>query len=282
MTYSPSSNIETTPIGIEHLTKFYHDASNLTNRTTASFDITNVANFDANLSAAFLAINYKLYHSHQIPSRFNIGNGHGIFYRNGLISHMSGHGNNNENIDNRESTIPLRTYSTAEDDNFSAYIKAEFLKHRGLDGLPLTKKNIIKDHYLEIFTNVDLHANTIAPIFVCGQFYPANKALKFTLADLGQGFLPAISAKQSAITDEKTAIIWATKDRNTTKDPSSGPGGTGLKDLKQYCFDNNGSLQICCGTGFVTFTAGRPIPIENNLRYPFPGTLINIIFRNIF
>jgi len=279
MNYSLNSNIETNAIGVDLLTKFYHDAKKLPNWTTASFDISNVGNFDANLSAAFLALNYKLYHSHKVPSRFTIGQGHSIFYRNGLISHMSGHGNNNNYLDDRESTIPLRTYKTEDDEHFSAYIKSEFLKHRGLDGLSLAKKNIVKDHYLEIFTNVDLHAKTTAPIFVCGQFYPANNALKFTLADLGQGFLPAISAKQSSITDEKTAIIWATTDKNSTKDPLHGPGGTGLKDLKQYCYDNNGSLQICCGTGFVTFTAGRAI--ESTLRFAFPGTLINIIFRNI-
>ena len=279
-TFIPTSpNIETNNIGIEQLTSFYAAASKMSRNQTITLDISNVNNFDANLSAIFLALNYKLFRTHSIKSRIELTKGQGIFFRNGLISHLSGKGNDNQHIDDRESTIPLRTYGSTSEDEFCSYIKSEFLKHRGLVNVPQEKKNIIKDHYLEIFTNVDLHANTVAPIFTCGQFFPANNALKFTLVDLGNGFLPAINAKQSLIKDDKSAIIWATTDFNSTKDPQFGPGGTGLKDLKKYCYENNGSLQICSGTGFVTFVSGRAV--EYSMKNPFPGSLINIIFRNI-
>lgn len=278
--YVPNTTIiETNHIGINQLTDFYANAKSLSTYSTTEYDISSLTNFDANLAAVFLALNYKLFNTHKVKSRFKIGQGQGIFFRNGLTSHLSGYGNNNQHIDERESTIPLRTYTTTSDEEFCNYIKYEFLKHRGLVNVPHQKRNTIKDHYLEIFNNVDLHAKTNAPVFTCGQYFPDKRLLKFTLVDLGNGFLKPINQKQPNIKDDKMAIVWATMDNNTTKSPIYGPGGTGLKDLKRYCFENDGSLHICSGSGYVTFIGGKAI--EYQLSNPFPGSIINIIFRNI-
>lgn len=122
------------------------------------------------------------------------------------------------------------------------------------------------------------HANIKHPIFACGQYFPEKNLLKFTLVDLGDGFLKKISIKTNGkINDYKSAIVWATTDTNTTRDNNL--GGTGLKDLKKYCDDNNGSLHICSGDGYVNFLKDKTF--ESKLKTPLDGSLINIILRKI-
>jgi hypothetical protein len=99
--------------------------------------------------------------------------------------------------------------------------------------------------------------------------------------DLGVGFLKKISITTNGkVNNDRSAIIWATEGLNTTKDKIVfGPGGTGLKDLKSYCSANNGSFHICSGTGYVNMIGNKTL--EHTLKTPFPGTIINIILRNI-
>jgi hypothetical protein len=275
--YIPTpSTLSTDHIGIETLIDFYHKAAN--GICQAKLDISSLNEMDANLSAVLLAISQKLYHLHNKRCFIELGKGHGIFLRNGLISHLQGNGNNNTFIDDRNTTVPLRTYLPTDDEAFSRYIKNDFLKHRSLENIPFAKKKEIDGHYCEIFANVDQHANSQLPIFTCGQYFPQKQTLKFTLVDLGVGFLSPIANKtKNQINTDNSAIIWALTDRHTTSDNDL--GGFGLKDLRDYCYNNHGSLQICSGNGYINFINGRPL--EKTLKNPFPGTIVNIIFRNI-
>ena len=55
--YVPDTNIiETNYIGINHLTNFYANAMSLAPYSTTEYDISSLTNFDANLSAVFLAL----------------------------------------------------------------------------------------------------------------------------------------------------------------------------------------------------------------------------------
>lgn len=111
--------------------------------------------------------------------------------------------------------------------------------------------------------------------------FPKKRILKFTLVDLGEGFLKKIFEKTNQeIKTDNSAIIWSTYDLNTTKDTAKfGPGGTGLKELKKYCEDNNGSLHICSNSGYVNFMKNHTM--EHTLQHPMYGSFINLIFRNI-
>lgn len=271
--------IETNFQGIEELMKFYGFASQFT-FASIELDLTSVNHIDANLSALIMALAHKLKHSNKIwifilfPSHMN------VFFRNGLISHLKGEGNLNIYGDNRESTIPLRAFDKDDDDNYCRYLKNEFLGHRGLDNLSRSIKDNLQSHFSEIFTNVALHANPLLPIYSCGQYFPEKNVLKFTLIDLGNGFLEKIGHKTNGnIKDDKSAIIWATQSLNTTKDSNFGPGGLGLKELKKYCENNNGSFHICSGSGYVNMIGNKTV--EYNLKTPLNGSLINLIFRNI-
>lgn len=271
--------IETNYQGIDELMKFYDFASQFTN-TSIALDLTSVNHIDANLSALIMALAHKLRYQYknwifvQFPPHMN------VFFRNGLLSHLQGNGNKNNYEDNRESTIPLKAFDKEDDDSYCRYLKTEFLGHRSLDNLSRTVKDNLQSHFSEVFTNVALHANPILPIYSCGQYFPEKNVLKFTLIDLGNGFLDKIRLKTNGnVSDDKSAMIWATQNLNTTKDSNFGPGGLGLKELKKYCENNNGSFHICSGSGYVNMIGNKTI--ENNLKIPLQGSLINLIFRNI-
>ena len=273
-------SLETNPIGVDELMRFYQYASSLS-YTSVTLNISRTNHVDANLSALIIALSHKLQLERKVRVFVELGDGKGVFLRNGLISHLQGKGNNNKYSDDRQSTIPLTSFSPDEDENYCEYLHTQFFSHRGLDNVPNKVKEALRTHYIEVFTNVSLHANTKLPVFTCGQYFPEKNQLKFTLIDLGEGFLPKIkNSTNSQVSDDRTAIIWATEGVNSTKDKNRfGPGGTGLKEIKNYCNNNNGSLHICSGSGYVNMLKNKTI--EHTLPMRFPGSIINIIMRNI-
>jgi len=273
--------LETNYIGLREILKFYDFAKNF-RYTTVVLNIEESNNIDANLSCVILAIAHKLFDERKVKVFLEIDpKKQNVFFRNGLISHLQGQGNNNKYYDERQSTISLKTFNKYEDDNYCDYLVKDFFSHRGLSNLNRSIKENLKTHYLEIFNNVELHANTEFPVFTCGQYFPEKNVLKFSLIDLGDGFLRKIKDYTSGkISDDNSAIIWATEKTNSTKNREIyGPGGTGLKALKKYCNENNGSLHICSGYGYVNMLAGKTL--EYKLPIYLFGSLINIIFRNI-
>lgn len=275
-----NSSISTDSIGVAEILSFYKNAIKAPTSKIV-FDIQRLSNFDGNMSALLLAVIHRLKTKHrkyvfvEIPSHIN------VLFRNGLVSHLSGNGNSNQYVDDRQSTIPLKSFDLNEDENFSNYLHNDFFGHRGVDNISVNTKRNLCSHFVEVFNNVQIHSNATDPLYTCGQYYPQQALLKFTMVDLGDGFLKKIKNKTNGeICSDDKAIEWALKNTNTTKDYSIyGPGGTGLKDLKAYCEANNGSLQIISGSNMMTFIKGKIV--NNNLNTPFEGAIINLIFRGV-
>lgn len=265
--------------GVARLMEFYRYACGF-KFCSITLDVSLVNHLDANLSALIMAMATKLQVKSNVSLRIKIGKGQDIFLRNGLISHLEGHGNNNRYADDRKSSIALTSFKPFDEDFYRDYLANRFFAHRSLDHIPQEIKDVLRDLYLEVFTNIGLHANTKLPVFACGQYFPVNKALKFTLVDLGEGFLKKIRVStKGRVTKDESAIVWATEGANSTKDKSiHGPGGTGLKELKKYCDTNNGSLHICSGAGYVCFKDRKFI---HCLSTSFRGSIISIVMRNI-
>lgn len=172
--------IETNHLGVNELMKFYAYARKF-RYTSVELNISPVNSMDANLSALLLAISYKLKVENKVNVFILLADNMSVFWRNGLMAHLQGKGNNNPYSDDRESTIPLTTFTVDEDENFCAYLHRDFLGHRGLYNVPSSVKKNLRNHYEEIFVNVVQHANTTYPIFTCGQYFPQKNQLKFTL-----------------------------------------------------------------------------------------------------
>ncbi len=272
--------IETNHAGVSELLKFYSWARQY-RYAGIQLNISPCNSMDANLSALLLAIVHKLKTENKVFVFLITADHMNVFLRNGLIAHLAGKGNINPYTDYRESTIPCTSFDTTDDEGFCGYIRKDFFGHRGMDQIKSTTKITLATHFEEIFVNVLQHANTSYPVFTCGQYFPERNVLKFTLVDLGEGFLKKITEKTNGeVASNNAAILWATYNLNTTKDIKTfGPGGTGLKELKKYCAENDGSLHICSGDGYVNFIKDRTL--EHHLTQPLPGSLINLIFRKL-
>jgi hypothetical protein len=153
--------------------------------------------------------------------------------------------------------------------------------HRGMPkDLTNELKEKINEDLLEVFCNTQFHANTEEPFFVGGQFYPKQGLLKFTMVDLGDGFLPRIKKATGNIDNDLDAILWALQGNSSKIVLEDCPGGLGIKNILKYCQKSNGILQIISGNGFwssdlenTIFEQGRELP------FSFIGSTINICFK---
>lgn len=280
----PAQNfIDTNSLGVAELLSFYSKAV-ASPHSRITYDFQKLSNFDGNMSALLLALIHDLKIKHRKYVRVEIPPHLNVLFRNGLVSHLMGDGNNNKYEDTRQSTIPLKSFDLNEDDPFSYYLHHDFFGHRGIDNISLSTKRVLCGHFVEVFNNVQIHSNSKYPLFTCGQYFPQQSQLKFTMVDLGDGFLKKIKIKtqntaEPILTDNK-AIEWALLNNNTTKNLEEyGPGGTGLKDLKNYCQKNDGSMQIISGSNMMTYIKGKVV--NNKLLHPHQGAIVNLIFRGI-
>ena len=266
--------------GYNQLSKFYHFCLKQPAETSIHLDFANIEWFDGNLCALLWAIVYKLKGTHRhtftadekvIKKRFD------VLFRNGFFQ------SSEPVYDDRQSTIPIQAFNCNDKEAFCNYVDHELLAHRGIPkSLNAELKEKISEDLLEVFCNTHYHANTTDPFFVGGQYYPFQGYLKFTMVDLGDGFLPRVKkATAGEITTNVDAILWALKGNSTKKILEHCPGGLGIKSMYSYCLQNKGVLQIISNNGFwssdlqnTIFEGGR------ELTTPFLGTTINLLFQN--
>jgi hypothetical protein len=265
--------------GNKSLLDFYNFAKKLSNCTiNLNFDGINF--FEANLCALLYAMIYHLKLTRNIKVFIDfktVGRALNVLSRNGFFSHIAGNQFQFKPFDNRDSTIPLSTFSINDADSFCNYIENDFLHQRGLDGIKFTDKEKVKTSYFEIFDNVGIHANTTAPVFVCGQYFPSQSELKLTMVDLGDGFLKKIAAytkDTDRITTAKDAISWAIRGHSTKVDAK---GGTGLKKIFIFCANSGGSFHIVTNDCYYNQTIKSMT--NQTITNHFTGTTIHLIFR---
>ena len=264
-----AGRIKSNATGYKQLIGFYLSCS-VHEDCVVSLDFTSVQWLDGNMCALFMAIIHKLNREKKLSFSIDRKNYSHIkkhmdlLFSNGFLTDYV-------KIPYSNSAVVLTAFGIDEDQKFLNYISHDLLEHRDLKILP-EKRAGIEDNFLEVFSNVQLHAATTEPIFACGQYFPAAGSLHFTLVDLGQGYLPEIERfTKGAVNTAEGAIKWAIEEGNTTK--KDAPGGTGLKNLLKFCNETNGLLSIITGDSYWsnnnTVTA---VPV-------FCGTTIQMIFN---
>jgi hypothetical protein len=194
-----------------------------------------------------------------------------IFKRNGFLSEATP---NEVLIDNKDTTVKMTRFSTDSDGEFYGYIGESLFNHQAFERMPDIKASLM-EHFVEVYANIQTHANTIGPVFACGQYYPMLNQLKFTLVDIGVGFLDPISQfTKGHVNTAKDAIIWALVEKNTTKQDA--PGGLGLTYLKNYCEKNKHGFQIVTNGKCWTNDSSE---LNFWSIADFPGTAINLTFN---
>ena len=268
---SLKGSINTDFVGIQKLYRFYEDAKSY-------FDNTIHINFyelkflDGNLCALFHSMLHKLHISNRlffetdytfIRTKFD------VLARNGFIPNL-------DIQDDQKSTVALHQFSSSNFDDYISYIENELLNHRGMT-LSSTDQDKILDCFIEIFSNIEIHSKTDEPFFACGQYFPQEKMLKFTIVDLGVGFLPAIQHKTGGkISKHEEAIVWALKNRNSTK--ADAPGGLGLTTLQNHFQINGGGMQIVTGDAYWVMSSTTNIGRYKKFTSHGFGSMINLLF----
>jgi len=274
-----NETISTDFAGIISLLNYYNYAKQYKN-VTINLNLDGINFIDANLCAYLYAIVYYLRHSRGIRTYIDfkslVKELH-VLIRNGFTNYIAGNPTTFKPYDNRDTTIPLSHFSQSDADAFCNYIERDFLHQRGLQRLKLIERENIVTSYFEIFDNVGIHANTSEPVFVCGQYFPKQCELKFTLVDLGEGFLKKIAdftKDTERISKSSDAVCWAVRGNSTKKGVM---GGTGLKNIFLFCLRTGGSLQIVTDDCYYTMTERKETTFK--IPNPFRGSAINLIFK---
>ncbi|WP_148289352.1 hypothetical protein [Fibrella aestuarina] len=280
--YPLEGQIRTDFTGFRQLWRLYDTLKDVYDREVF-LDFSELDWFDANLAAVLCALQYKLQTENRLTfvvDHQHIAGKFDVLHRNGCFQP------NEERIqDVRQSTVTSTHFYADQHISYEQYVKNDLFEHRGLADLRNTNRNIatrIRTDLFEVFNNYKTHAQTEAPFFVCGQYYPRDHRVVFTMVDLGVGFLPPIQTfSKGAITTSLEAIRWALKGNSTVvyEDETS---GCGLSGILSFCKQHGGELQLVTGDTFwSTQLLTTAYEGYKSFSHPFFGTAISITFNGL-
>ena len=165
--------------------------------------------------------------------------------------------------------LPFRQYQLTEERVFAEYLRVHLLG-KGFAKTTEGLGKVFQQGAFEVFQNAVAHSESKLGIFVCGQFFPAELRLSFTIADAGIGICRKVRAfnGNSQFTPE-AAIQWVLEGGNTTRSGRR-PGGVGLKFVREFIRRNQGNLQIAAENALYGAGSGY-----DKLSYSLPGTTVN-------
>lgn len=254
--------------GYSKLINFYYKCCEQELGSEIMIDFEKLQWVDGNMAALIVGMLKKMEYERSfifyvdpedVSSRFN------ILVKNGLITGV-------EIIERDNMTaLALTGFEINEDLRFVEYIQSQLLSHQSQKFDDKQKKKLM-NALLELYTNVQKHARSKDPYFVCGQYFKNLKLLRFTLVDLGIGYLKPIQEfTRGEVDTSGKAIRWALKKGNTTRADS--PGGLGLKDILDYCDESGAIFDIITGNTYWS-TIHKPKKVRE-----FCGTAVNLTFK---
>ncbi len=177
-------------------------------------------------------------------------------------------------IDNYHTTIRFLKLKISDGKFFNNYVVHELIGRAELPKMSLLVKEKMTEAIYEIFVNAQIHSSS-KHIYTCGQFFPKDNRIEFTIVDTGMGFKRKVNETFNSNLSSIQAIKWATEDTHTTKKGVT--GGIGLAFIKEFIEKNKGKMQIISDDGFYQFDSrGEKTEIFNG---SFPGTIVNLQFR---
>lgn len=275
--YLGQDNIYTDASGIRQILVFYNECKAYFD-CTINIKLDNTEWIDGNLCAFLGALVYRLSVENNLKFSMDakqVSAKCKILFANDFLPITQ-----DEKDYKRKSCLPFRGFLPNQKDEFFNYLENDLFAHNAMPKLSLAIQDELIDNLGEIYGNIEKHAETKLPFFVCGQYYPSKNSLNFTISDLGVGFFKKINAQKTL--DIKTcgeAVLWAVAGNSTKPDV---PGGTGLKVLNAYLQDNNGSMQIYTGdAAWCSKTVNSVLYPDgvSSLRNNYLGATINLEFN---
>lgn len=175
--------------------------------------------------------------------------------------------------DSRRTAMPFRRIRLSGQGAFEDYVE-QWLGRRGMPNMSRKARKVFKTKVFEIHENAVIHSESDIGVFVCGQFFPNQKRLDFTIADAGIGIRETVRRYfENDRIGSVRSLRWALAPQHTTKRDRL-PGGLGLQLLKDFARLNGGKIQIASRFGYYEYSHGE----ENFFRMStdFPGTAVTI------
>lgn len=175
-----------------------------------------------------------------------------------------------------DTTVGYTVFQSEKAKEFGLYIDDNLLTKNGFPQLSPALKKRISNNIQEIFGNAPLHGKCYN-VISCGQYYPSQKKLTFTIVDCGITIGENVKKYFLYLGQQAPtySIKWATIENNSTKQIVNGKsGGMGLALLKEFIGLNKGRLQICSGNEFWEYTTNKES--SNYIKFEFPGTIVTI------
>lgn len=255
--------------GFNWLAQVAHQLSVLW-QDTAVFDGRKLKHFKANLCAPFGAL---LHEAEKNGNRIELRDVRGevlkIWSKNDFWRQFGGVTLN----DTFRTTLAYRQFPLQQNPKeFASYIRYELMsRERDLPRMSNDMREEFARSIEEIFDNAQAHSQSENGIFSCGQFFPSDQRISFTLTDLGVGFRHNVEQRMGMSCSDEAAIEWATQVGHTTR---ADFGGYGLSYLRQFFARNNGRMQIVSRQGLWQLDSQSTSKIR--LRHDFPGSFVNL------
>ena len=178
--------------------------------------------------------------------------------------------------DVNHTTMPFRRLRLIDEGEFEEYIHWE-LSGKGIPRMSEGASRAFKKKVFEVYQNAVVHSESELGVFACGQFFPQQHRLDFTIADVGIGIRETVrryfhNPRIASI----PALKWALEPYHTTK-RGPHPGGLGLDFLQQFARLNQGKIQIASRFAFYELngSSGGEETFEK-MAGDFPGTAVTI------
>lgn len=261
--------------GITKLLDWYHQAASFSDVTLYTC-CKELEWLDANLAALWSALIFKLRKERNLTiilDEATLAKNFSILIRNGFSQPA-------ETVGSTQGTfIRNACFASTDEQAFEKYVASELLQQKQIKYLPLQLKSLMEQNLYELYLNVESHAKTTDPLFICGQYYPKLGNLVVSVVDLGRTFLPGIQERTNGIIKTQAeAIHWALKG-NSEFGKENG-GGHALKCIRE-CFEEKGhSLQIVTGNGFWdSGYASSLMGADRILNREMPGTMVSFSLK---
>ena len=158
--------------------------------------------------------------------------------------------------------------------DFEHYLLLNVFSRNNLPTMNSTYQNSIIDNLLEMFNNVIDHAES-SSVYVCGQYFPKNSNLSFTIVDLGKTIFENVNEYlcDHNIEIPENTLKWAIIPGNSTK-TAYAPGGIGFSTLLEFLKLNKGFFTLISDNELYEIRPGKER--FNKLTLSFPGTIVTI------
>lgn len=263
------SNIGNDEEGAQFLSLFFQKSTEQNKQIFVNFK--NTRWIRANLSSALGAIcwnaasnNNKIFFQNLTPSIKRILAKNSFLTKFGIP----------EIKDISKSTIKYMEFNPDEKTAFSMYVRDEFIPSLGVK-FPKSFEQEFRTGVEELFQNCRLHGEC-EKIFVCGQYFPTERRLYFSITNIGTTIKENINKRfPEYVLSPNGAIIWATKKGNTTR-LEKNIGGIGLDFLINFLDSTKGKIHIISDA--ASYERERKIVDSKILNNKFSGTIVTLIF----